>query len=99
MQQGFNQDPFSFLLFLRLVPLFPFFAINITAAVLQVRTRIFFWATLLGITPGTFIYVTLGSGLQDLSHKPEISNKIFFGLLGLAIIVLATVIYKKLFRR
>lgn len=95
MQQGFNRDAFNYLLFLRLVPLFPFFAINIVAALLQVRTVVFFWGTLLGIIPGTFIYVTLGSALQDLSYQPEVSWKIVLGLTGLALVVLSPVIYKK----
>lgn len=98
MQQGFNRDAFNYLLFLRLVPLFPFFAVNIAAAVLQVRTVVFFWGTFLGIIPGTFIYVTLGSALQDLSHQPTISWKIILGLTGLAIVALIPVIYKRLLR-
>lgn len=98
MQEGFNEAPFNYLLFMRLMPIFPFFAINLAAAVLQVRTAIFFWATLLGIIPGTFVYITLGSGLQDLGAKPKIPTKIIFGLIGLAIIVLMPVLYKRLFR-
>jgi uncharacterized membrane protein YdjX (TVP38/TMEM64 family) len=66
IMQGFEADAFSYLLFLRLVPLFPFFLVNVATALCRVRTRTFLLATLLGIVPGTFAYATLGSGLDSI---------------------------------
>jgi uncharacterized membrane protein YdjX (TVP38/TMEM64 family) len=62
----FSADAFSYLLFLRLVPLFPFFVVNIAPALCNIRTRTFVLATLIGIIPGTFAYATLGSGLDAI---------------------------------
>lgn len=66
IMRGFEADAFSYLLFLRLVPLFPFFLVNVATALCRVRTRTFLLATLLGIVPGTFAYATLGSGLNSI---------------------------------
>jgi uncharacterized membrane protein YdjX (TVP38/TMEM64 family) len=60
---NFEKNAFSYLLFLRLVPLFPFFIVNIAPALCNVRTRIFVLATLIGIIPATFAYALLGAGL------------------------------------
>lgn len=63
MRAGFEKDAFNYLLVLRLIPIFPFFAINIAAGVLDIKFKDFFWATLLGIIPGSAIYVWVGTSL------------------------------------
>jgi uncharacterized membrane protein YdjX (TVP38/TMEM64 family) len=63
---GFAADAFSYLLFLRLVPIFPFFIVNIAPALCNVRTSTFFFATLIGITPATIAYSVLGAGLDSI---------------------------------
>ena len=71
----FSADAFSYLLFLRLVPLFPFFAINIAAALCSIRTRTFILATLIGIIPGTFAYAALGSGLDGIIRSEHLAYR------------------------
>jgi uncharacterized membrane protein YdjX (TVP38/TMEM64 family) len=66
LARGFAKDAFSYLLFLRLVPVFPFFVVNIAPALCSVKTRTFFLATLIGIIPATFAYAVLGSGLDSM---------------------------------
>jgi uncharacterized membrane protein YdjX (TVP38/TMEM64 family) len=66
LARGFANDAFSYLLFLRLVPVFPFFVVNIAPALCSVKTRTFFLATLIGIIPATFAYAVLGSGLDSM---------------------------------
>ncbi|MEL6364697.1 MAG: TVP38/TMEM64 family protein [Pseudomonadota bacterium] len=63
MRRGFNENAFSYLLILRLVPLFPFFVVNLVPAFLGVRFPVFFFATLIGIVPGAFAYVSAGNGV------------------------------------
>jgi uncharacterized membrane protein YdjX (TVP38/TMEM64 family) len=63
MAAGFERNAFSYLLFLRLVPLFPFWAVNLAAALLGVALRPFATATLLGIIPGSLAYASIGDGL------------------------------------
>jgi uncharacterized membrane protein YdjX (TVP38/TMEM64 family) len=63
MENGFQDNAFSYLLFLRLVPLFPFWLVNIIPALLGVSKYTFVSATILGIIPGAFVYVMMGNGL------------------------------------
>lgn len=101
MEEGFDKNEANYLLFLRLVPLVPFWAINIGAALLNVRGKVFFWVTLFGIIPGSLVYVAAGNGLQavfasgrepnlDIIFNPEI----FLPLLGLGLLALIPVLYR-----
>lgn len=63
---GFAEDAFSYLLALRLAPVFPFFAVNIAAALFQVGLRKYVLATFIGILPATFTYAWLGQGLDSV---------------------------------
>ncbi len=63
---GFQENAFSYLLFLRLVPAFPFFVVNIAPAVAGVGLGTYALATLIGIVPGTFAFSVLGSGLDSI---------------------------------
>jgi uncharacterized membrane protein YdjX (TVP38/TMEM64 family) len=74
MANGFNRDAFSFLLFLRLAPIFPFWAINIVPALLNMRLSSFVTATFIGIIPGTMAYAFIGSGLGAVIEAHEIAN-------------------------
>ena len=53
---GFSENAFNYLLFLRLVPVFPFFLVNLAPAFTTIRVRTFALGTLIGIIPGTFVY-------------------------------------------
>jgi uncharacterized membrane protein YdjX (TVP38/TMEM64 family) len=68
---GFCADAFSYLLFLRLVPLFPFFLVNLAAALVGVRLLTFVLATALGMIPATFIFASLGAGLDSVIAAQE----------------------------
>jgi uncharacterized membrane protein YdjX (TVP38/TMEM64 family) len=62
---GFSRNAFSYLLVLRLVPVFPFFIVNIAPAFFGVSLRTFALATVTGIIPGTFVYAWLGCGFEQ----------------------------------
>ena len=103
MQKGFQENEFNYLLFLRLLPIFPFFIINIAAGVLGVSLRTFVIATLFGIIPGTFIYAWVGSGLGfALSQGNAINSKILFApqvlfpMIALAVLSIVPILYKQL---
>jgi uncharacterized membrane protein YdjX (TVP38/TMEM64 family) len=66
LAQGFRDDAFNYLLFLRLVPIFPFWVINLVAALCGVRLAIFAAATALGIVPATFTFAFFGAGLDSV---------------------------------
>ena len=101
MEAGFQRNALSYMLVLRLIPLFPFFVVNLVPAFLGVPTRIFFVATLFGIIPGTFVYATAGAGLGDILDRGEefsfsgiLTPKVIAALVGLAALALLPVIYK-----
>ncbi len=66
IQAGFARDAFHYLLFLRLVPLVPFWLVNIAAALAQIRLKTFVAATFLGIMPATIAFSFVGSGLDSV---------------------------------
>ncbi|WP_245943948.1 TVP38/TMEM64 family protein [Acuticoccus kandeliae] len=74
LAEGFEADAFSYLLFLRLIPLFPFWLINVAPALFNVSLRTFVAATAIGIVPGTFAYALLGSGLKGVIKAQERAN-------------------------
>lgn len=66
LADGFEKDAFSYLLVLRLAPVFPFFVMNIAPALFNVPLRAYVAATFLGILPGTFAYAWLGQGIDSV---------------------------------
>jgi uncharacterized membrane protein YdjX (TVP38/TMEM64 family) len=66
IRDGFARDAFNYLLFLRLVPAFPFWLVNIAAAVSGMRLRTFVAATVIGIIPATFAFAYVGEGLDSV---------------------------------
>jgi len=71
LAQGFREDAFHYLLFLRLVPVFPFWLVNLAPAVVGVRLATFVLATALGIIPGTFAFALVGGGLDSVIAAQE----------------------------
>jgi uncharacterized membrane protein YdjX (TVP38/TMEM64 family) len=69
--QGFREDAFHYLLFLRLVPVFPFWLVNLAPALVGVRLGTFVLATAIGIIPGTFAYALVGAGLDSIIAAHE----------------------------
>lgn len=103
MEKGFQENAFSYLMVLRLIPLFPFWVVNIVPALLGVNLRTFATTTFLGIIPGAFVYVWIGTGLNaifETNQNPNLhiifSPSIFLPLLALAFLSLIPVMYKKL---
>lgn len=66
LENGFAENALSYLLFLRLVPAFPFWLVNIAPAFLGVKLRTYIIGTLFGIIPGTFVFAFLGVGLDSI---------------------------------
>jgi uncharacterized membrane protein YdjX (TVP38/TMEM64 family) len=103
---GFRQNAFSYLLILRLAPIFPFFIVNIAPAFFRVPTRIFVAATFIGILPGTFVYAYLGAGIgsvldaaaaagREVSPAEIVTPEITAAFFLLAALAAAALILKK----
>ena len=102
MEAGFKDNAMSYLLVLRLVPLFPFFMVNLVPAFLGVPLRTYVIATFFGIIPGTFVFALAGNGLgraleasADFSVAAVLTPDIVAALVGLAALALVPVLYKK----
>ncbi len=96
MNRELEERGFSYLLFLRLVPLFPFFLINLAAGLTRIPLRTFFFGTLFGIIPGGFVYVNAGASLATIDSLSGIASPRVLGsfaLLGL--FALVPVLYNK----
>jgi uncharacterized membrane protein YdjX (TVP38/TMEM64 family) len=87
---GFTRNAFSYLLFLRLVPAFPFFLVNLAPAFTSIPLRTYVAATFLGIIPGTFVFVNLGQTLgriDSLEGLVSLETLGAFALLGVFALV------------
>ena len=100
--KGFRADAFSYLLFLRLVPVFPFWLVNLVAGAMGIRLSIYVGATFLGMIPGAFVYASLGNGIGALIAAGEHPDRymifrpsILLPLIGLAALALVPVIVKR----
>jgi uncharacterized membrane protein YdjX (TVP38/TMEM64 family) len=74
-RQGFQEDAFSYLLFLRLVPIFPFWMVNLAPGLLGVRFTPYVVTTFLGIIPGTFAFALAGNGLDSVIEAQQSAHQ------------------------
>lgn len=103
MEKGFKENAVSYLLFLRFVPLFPFWLVNLAPAVFNVKLRTFIWTTFVGILPGAYVFTQAGEGLGaifqsqgGLSLDAIFNLKIKIALIGLGIFALIPIVIKKI---
>ena len=103
IEAEFRKNSWSYLLFFRLVPIFPFWMVNLALAFLGVELEAFVITTMIGIIPGTFVYASLGNGLGvifDQGTKPDLNvifqPEILLPLLALSVLALIPVVYKRL---
>ncbi|ADZ72052.1 TVP38/TMEM64 family protein [Polymorphum gilvum] len=74
LAEGFRADAVSYLLFLRLTPVFPFWLVNIAPALFHVPLATFVLTTAIGILPGTFAFAFIGSGLDSVIAAQEAAD-------------------------
>jgi len=102
MEAGFRENALSYLLVLRLIPLFPFFIVNIVPAFLGVSLRTYAIATFLGIIPGAFVFASVGAGLgsifdnmSEFDPAAALTPEVITALVGLSVVSLLPLAYKK----
>ena len=106
MEEGFKANAFSYLMLLRVVPLFPFWLVNLAPAFLGVSVATFVITTFIGIIPGAFVFASIGNGLNALFEAGETPDLSLTGLLsrpdfyipivGLAVLSLIPIVYRAL---
>jgi uncharacterized membrane protein YdjX (TVP38/TMEM64 family) len=95
-----SKNGYRYLLALRLVPVFPFFLINICAGLTKIPLRTFVWTTSLGILPGSLVYAFAGSQLSAIESVEDIfSAKILSAFILLALFVIFPVLFNYIKRR
>jgi uncharacterized membrane protein YdjX (TVP38/TMEM64 family) len=102
LREELRRDGFSYLLSIRLVPVLPFWLVNLAAAACGMRLRHYVAATLIGIMPMTFVLASIGAGLGDVlarGERPNLSIIFSWPILGplvaLAVASLTPVIWRK----
>ncbi len=100
-EKGFQENALSYLLAMRLVPIFPFFVVNLVPAFLGVRLPTFVIATFFGIIPGAFVYSSVGAGLgsifesgQSFTGRGILTPEIVTAIVGLILLSLLPVAYR-----
>lgn len=100
LARGFERDAFNYILFVRLVPVFPFWLMNLVPAFTPVSARTFFVATAIGIAPGTFVFANLGESLGRIeSTRDLVGRNTLIALALLGLMSLLPIIIKKLRNR
>jgi uncharacterized membrane protein YdjX (TVP38/TMEM64 family) len=106
MAEGFRKDAFSYLLFLRLVPAFPFWAVNLAPALFGMRLLPFVTATAIGIVPATIVYTAFGVSLgqifgagAEVRLKEVFSPTLIAALVGLGVLSLLPVVLRRIRER
>ena len=103
IKQGIDENQWSMLFFIRLVPAVPFFVANLIPAFLGIPLYRFVISTFIGIMPGGLVYTSVGAGLGDVFAKGETPNlgiifepHILLPILGLCALSLMPIVIKKL---
>jgi uncharacterized membrane protein YdjX (TVP38/TMEM64 family) len=101
IEAGFSRDAFAYLLALRLMPVAPFFLVNLTAGLARIRLSTFIVATAIGSAPSSFIFAGLGSGLGRLfRHHEQVDARLLarldiaLPLTGLAVLSLSPIVWR-----
>lgn len=96
MSKEFRDHAFTHLLVLRLIPIFPFFLVNIASAFTQITLRHYVIATLIGIIPGSFVYAHAGRELGNISNASDIlSFEVILAFVLLAALSVVPMVYKR----
>lgn len=102
MEDGFNENALSYMFVLRLVPLFPFWLVNLVPAFVGVKIRTYVIGTFFGIMPGSLVYASVGNGLDAVFAQggtPDLGiilqPQVLGPILGLAALSMIPVIYKR----
>lgn len=98
-QEGFRQNAFTYLLTLRLIPLFPFFLVNLLSGLTRVKARTYVAATALGIIPGSLAYTFAGRQLSTINSLAELASpRLLLAFTVLGLLFLMPVVYRKCIR-
>jgi len=97
---GLESDGYSYLFALRLIPVFPFFLVNLFCGLTRIHVKTFFITTFLGIIPGGFAYTYAGSQLTKIDNLSDIfTPQMALALALFGLLALIPVVYKRVKNR
>jgi uncharacterized membrane protein YdjX (TVP38/TMEM64 family) len=101
IKDGIDENQWSMLFIIRLVPAVPFFIANLIPAFLEVPLHRYVISTFLGIIPGTLVFTSVGAGLGEVFAAGETPNfgiifepHVLFPILGLSALSLLPILVK-----
>lgn len=101
VETGFHEDAVSYMLFLRLVPIFPFWLVNTAPAIFGISLRTFFLTTFFGIIPGAFVFTQAGRGINSVFEEGKVfsvqnilTQDVIIALTGLGLLALVPIIIR-----
>ncbi|MGO9146263.1 MAG: TVP38/TMEM64 family protein [Desulfomonilia bacterium] len=96
LDSGLNENGLSYLLFLRLVPLFPFFLVNLACGVTGLSIKTYLIGTMIGILPGSFVYANAGASLASIESIRQVaSTRVLVSLALLGLFALIPAMYRR----
>jgi uncharacterized membrane protein YdjX (TVP38/TMEM64 family) len=102
LESDFDENAFYYLFMLRLIPVVPFWVLNVAPAFLGVSFAVFFWSTFFGIMPGSFVFAWVGTGLGTVLSQMEdpkigdmITPDVLMPLFALGVLSVLPIVYQK----
>lgn len=96
VQEGFAKNAFHYLLTLRLIPVFPFFLVNLVSGLTRMDVGTFVAATAIGIIPGSFVFANAGRQLGSIDSLSDIASPRVLGAFALlGLLALVPVLYRR----
>ena len=96
IQEGFERNGFNYLLTLRLIPLFPFFLVNLVAGLTRIGVGEFMAATAIGILPASFVFANAGRQLASINSLGEIvSPRVLAAFALLGVLAIVPIVYRR----
>lgn len=95
LDEGIEEQGLYFILFIRLVPIFPFNGINFASGLTKIKFRDYLLGTFIGIIPASFVFVNAASKAAEAATKGETGTGLFASLFLLGLLALVPVLYKK----
>jgi uncharacterized membrane protein YdjX (TVP38/TMEM64 family) len=97
LDKGLNENGLSYLLFLRLVPIFPFFLVNLACGVTGLSIKTYLIGTMIGILPGSFVYANAGASLASIESISQVASmRVLVSLALLGLFALIPAMYRRI---
>jgi len=102
-EDGLTKNELSYLFILRLVPIFPFFVVNVVPALFKVKFRNYAMTTFLGIIPASLVFASIGDGASAIFEQGGELNlsgvmtepRVLFPVIGLVVLAMIPIVYNK----